>query len=524
MSPHGTDEKSRTERIAEILFALVVAAGLAVLLIEGTISVFTPYQLEFGEGNVLASSLRVAQGQSAYPPLTAQPPYVFSPYGPLLYWVEGPLVRWFGVSFAAGRMLSLLATFLSAALLVLLLRRWTGSWRIALLFGALYPCLPHVGVWATTMRADALAVALSLAGLYAIAAGENMRRWRLAAIFFLAAVFFLGAILVKPTLVAAPAAVFLYMVVRKEWKTALAFAATMLSGIVLAFFWMQHVTAGSFVVHLFGSHPEPYTLRRYVQLAGMMVREWSIPTAMLVAFVVYSVKKRRGTVPTSTLPLLFIGMALLSTFSAGMAGASANHFLTWGAAVCIGAGMAYQLAEGDSRWFARPLATTALLAMAASVLAFSTLSWAAWESTAEGPLDTLARLLPYRARVFPIDTAVPRGCIELQDYLAALPAEQLISENTGAALLASKTLLITDPYTYGQLVMAGKLPGAPLEQMLRDHRVGAVVLDHDVAQLRTASTNRWPATFLDAVEQNYQWERSFNCKEGRAVYLPRTAP
>ena len=48
---------------------------------------------------------------------------------------------------------------------------------------------------------------------------------------------------------------------------------------------------------------------------------------------------------------------------------------------------------------------------------------------------------------------------------------------------------------------AGKLPGAPLEQMLRDHSVGAVVLGHDIPLLRTIDTNRWPSSFLDAVEE-----------------------
>ena len=317
------------------------------------------------------------------------------------------------------------------------------------------------------------------------------------------------------------------MVVRKQTRAALGFAAAMVAGVALAFFWMQHVTAGAFFVHLFGSHPEPYTLRHYLRVAAMVMREQALPTVMMVAFVTIGMK-RRGTVGgiarDTRLSLLFIAMALLSTLSAGMAGASANHFMVWGAAVCVGAGMAYQMAEESANRFAQALATLALLAMVASVLAFSTLSWLLWDntSTTETPLHTLASAMPYQQRIFPIDTEVPHDCVDLQDYLASLPGQNVISENTGAALLAGKTLLITDPYSYGQLVLAGKLPPAPLQQMLRDHRVGAVVLAHDVARLRNADTNRWPPSFLDAVEQDYRWERSFNCKDGRAVYVPRS--
>src|SRR5437870_3612338 len=110
--------RTRLERIADALFVFLILAGLVLMLVETTVNVRVPYQLEFGEGNVLASTMRVAHGSSAYPPLTPKPPYVFSPYGPLLYWIEAPLVRWFGVGFAAGRLLSFATTLAVAVLLI----------------------------------------------------------------------------------------------------------------------------------------------------------------------------------------------------------------------------------------------------------------------------------------------------------------------------------------------------------------------------------------------------------------------
>ena len=499
------------ERVAEILFAMLLAAGAILLLVEGTLSALSPYQLEFGEGNVLASSLRMARGESVYLPITAQPPYIFSPYGPLLYGIQAPLLRWFGTSFAPGRFLSLLATFVSAALLVLLLQRWTHSWRIALLFGMLYPSLPEVGMWAPILRADPLAVAFSLAGLYVISV--TTRRWPLATMFFLA------AMLVKPTLVAAPAAVFLYMLVEKQPRRALAFAATMASALLLIIFWGQHVTAGGFLSQLVGSHPESYTLKHYAAVATLVGREQFIPTLMVVAFVVVSVRRR-----AVTLPLLYLAMALLSTFSGGMAGASANHFLDWMAAVCVGAGMAYSFAEEGPSILARQACSVALLGMVVCALLFSTLAWLTWTEVEPGPLDQVAGLVPYAQRIFPIDTSVPQGCIELQHYLQALPGEHVVSEETGDAVLSGKTLLITDPYSYGQLVINGKLPGKPLEDMLRAHQIAAVVLAHDVPRLRADKTDRWSTSFLNAVEQDYQLDRSFECTNGKAAYLPRREP
>jgi hypothetical protein len=373
--------------------------------------------------------------------------------------------------------------------------------------------MPQVGIWGSWMRSDALAAALSLAGLYVVsdeAAQTSARRWPLAALLFL------GAILVKPTLVAAPAAFFLYLLFQKQYRTALVFAATMASALVLAFAWLQHATAGAFVTHLVGSHPEPYTLGHYLWVAATVVKAQFIPTAMLVAFVIASVKRR-----LVTLPLLYIAMAFLSTLSAGMAGATTNHFLAWSAAVCIGAGMAYQLAETSANRFARPLRSTALLGMVASALVFSALSWAAWDDTAEGPLEIAGAALPYQARIFPFDTEVSRGCIDMQDYLASIPGKAVISDNTGAPLLIGKTLLITDPYTYGQLLLAGRFSGQPVYNMLRQQQVAAVVLAHDVTTLRTDPNNHWPPAFLDAVEQDYRLGRTFPCLEAGAVYVPR---
>jgi hypothetical protein len=513
VAPEGPPGKllPRFERFAEFLFAALLAVALVVLLVEGVARVRAPFQVEYGEGNVLASSLRVAHGQSAYVPLTG-PPYVFSQYGPLLYWVEALLLRAFGEGFAAGRALSLAMTFAAAALLVLLLRRWTGSWRIALLFGTLYAALPEVGVWSATYRADPLAVALSLAGLYLFVATEHSPR-RVG--LYLAAFLFVAAIWVKPTLVAAPAAVFLYLLSRKRTRDALAFGAIGICTVLGSFFLMQHATAGWFYFQLFRTHPEPYTLAHYAQLAGWIVREDLVLVIMAAAFIGWSLRGRQ-----LSLPFFYLAMALLASLSAGIAGATTNHLLDFNAALCVGAGMAYQVAGESTHPLPHSLRSAALIVMVASALLFSTFAWAGWEDTAAGPLETAARMLPYQQRVFPVDLELPQECAELQDFLRALPGDDVISEQTGAALLAGKRLLITDPYSYAQLVERAGWVEAPIDERIRRGQVAAVVLARDIPRLRSEGSPRWTPQFLNAVEQGYTLVRSFDCPNGRAVYLP----
>lgn len=498
--------RSRLERAGELLFGAALAVSVALVLLESALRIAAPYQVEFGEGNVLVSALRAARGQPVYP-IPAAPPYVFSSYGPLLYGLLALLVRAFGVSFAAPRLLGALAMCGIALLLFLLLRRWTGSARVALLFGPLFLALPEVGLWSAVTRADPLAVLLALAGLYAIATAP--RRWPAAALLFLAA----G--LVKPTLVAAPAAAFLYLLLRREPRRALALLA-LTGGLALAAFAaLQLATGGGFAFQLLRGHPEPYSLARYLRMFALVTSEQLIPVALLLLFVLQSWRRR-----ALSLPLLYAATALLGTLTAGMAGAASNHFLEWSAVVCLGAGMAYHDALARPPSPVRALATGALFAMVACALAFSTLVTAYRRDLAPALMAQLAGLLPYHQRLFPLDARLQPDCAALQAYLAARPGELVLSENTGAALLAGKQLAVTDPYAYTQLVLRGKLDPAPLVELVRARRFAAIVMAEDIATLRTRGTDRWAPALLAAAEQAYTLDRRFECANGGAVYLP----
>lgn len=493
--PAAASARSTFERVVDGLWAACVAMGTLSVLAEGALRIAAPYQVEFGEGNVLASAVRMARGEPVYP-LPAEPPYVFSTYGPLLYWILSLAVRAFGVSFAAPRVLSLLAMCSVALLLTLLLRRGTGSWRAALLFGPLFLTIPEASIWAAIVRADLFALALSFAGLYALA--TSPRRWPLAALLYVAA---LG---VKPTLLAAPAATFFYLLLHGERRRAAGFA-TLFAGLVLAGFGgLQLATHGGFAVQVFGGHPEPYSFTRYLWILRLIVFAQLLPTLLVAAFFVHDLRRR-----VVTLAMLFIAMALLGTLTAGMAGAASNHFLEWSAAVCLGAGMAYHA-------IARGLRTPALLAMSACAVALSFYYWLAPPSS----WDAVMVRLPYQQRLFPPDPRLDPECDELRRYLAARPGEAVLSENTGTALVAGRKLLLTDPYAYAQLEVHGKWHAPPLEGLVRARAVPTIVLSSDVATLRERRWDRWPPALLDAVEQNYVLDRRFECRDGAAAYIP----
>jgi len=496
LSPNATTGRSALDRAADLAWAVCLAGGVLAVLAEGALRIAAPYQVEFGEGNVLASAARMARGDSVYP-LPAEPPYVFSTYGPLLYGLLSLAVRVFGVSFAAPRVLSALAMCAVALLLTLLLRRWTGSWRPALLFGPLFLTIPEASLWMALVRADVFALALSFAGLYAVAASP--RRWPLAALLYVA------ALAVKPTLVAAAAATFFYLLARRGGRAATGFAA-LYAGLVLGGFGaLQLATGGGFAAQVFGGHPEPYSFARYLWILRLMVLAQLLPVLLVVAFLVHDARRR-----LVTLPMLFVATAFAGTLTAGMAGAASNHFLEWSAAVCLGAGLAYHVAP-------RGVRNAALLGMAACAVALSIYYWLAPPSS----WDAVMLRLPYQQRLFPPDARLDPECYELRRYLATRPGEPILSENTGTALVAGRKLLVTDPYAYAQLVMHGKWQAPPLEELVRRREVPTVVLSGEVAELRARRWDRWSPAMLDAIEQHYTLDLRFECRDGAAAYVPK---
>jgi hypothetical protein len=282
------------------------------------------------------------------------------------------------------------------------------------------------------------------------------------------------------------------------------------------FIAMQRATGGWFYFQLFRTHPETYQLAHYAELAGWIAREDLILVLMAACFLGRTLRRRQFT-----LPFFYFAMALLASLSAGIAGATTNHLLDLDAALCVGAGMAYHLGGKSTHPLPHWLRAAALVTMVVSTLVFSTLALAGWEDTDAGPLETVARMLPDQRRVFPIDLDLPEDCAQLQDFLRQRPGGDVISEQTGAALLAGKRLLVTDPFSYAQLIERAGWSEAPINELVREKKVTAIVLGRDIPRLRAEDSPRWTPAFLTLVGQNYTLTRSFDCPNGHAVYLPR---
>ena len=234
---------------AETVLIVAVALGAAAGVAKALFGLAPPFQLDYGEGHLLALATRVAHGATPYPDPT-KPPYAMNPYGPVGVYLAAACVKLFGAAFTTPRILVMLCGLWCGALIALLVRQWGGEVPVAVLSGLLYLSRSTVQDWLPRLRVDLIGLAFVLTGLYIFV---RSRHWQISVPFFVA------AILCKTTLVAGPAACLAYALVKGERQKALRFGVSIIALGAVAFLWAQRATHGWFAFHtLWLNAAQPY--------------------------------------------------------------------------------------------------------------------------------------------------------------------------------------------------------------------------------------------------------------------------
>ncbi|MCK6578453.1 MAG: glycosyltransferase family 39 protein [Anaerolineae bacterium] len=228
--------------------ALLIAAGRALLLFadHARSAIEFPYTANYGEGPLLDQTMRLLRGELLYSADLSRTPYTITNYPPLFLLVQAPFAAAFGPGFWYGRAISTAATLVAALMLALLTRALTRDSIAGAASGLSLLAIPYIFHWSALARIDALALALSLAGLWVIAQAPH--RWLN---IFVAVLLITGAIYTRQTYaLAAPLAAFAWLLGKREIYRALIFAVS-LAALVLAIFIAALVfTRGGFFVHL----------------------------------------------------------------------------------------------------------------------------------------------------------------------------------------------------------------------------------------------------------------------------------
>ncbi len=484
-SHHGRSQATKASLIVRgVEWALLVAvvAGFLDTLRFAAFYIPLPFAVNFGEGNILSAALRIARGLTPYPPVGG-PPYVVNVYGPVIYYLLAPLVKWFGLSFTAPRLLVLASGLAVALLLVLLLRHWTESWVIALGFGVSFLAVSMVRDWVYVLRVEMFATALSLAGLYIFAVRKSLL-WP--------ALLFLAALFTKVTFLAAPIACFLYMILSGDRRRAWQFTGWMLLFGTAGLLALGLGTNGWGLFHMFMTHPDPYRLEWFFD-------RW-IPFARLdfglgagaVTLGVLDIRRRNFS-----LPFIYCALASVMTLTVGKAGGDVNELLEWQAAMCLAAGCGYAALRNYYK------SEAAIVLIPIGVLVLVLLG------------------LPQSLRLNPgLD-----GCPAAYRFAAQEPG-QLLTENPGIATLSGKKIWLSEPFEFVFLGRAGRLDQEPLARMIGQRFFGLILIRKGPRALEQGLKNPgplslfWPPQFAKAVLQNYHPVARFACAYANVAYEP----
>ena len=451
-----------------------------------------PYDIEYGEGGVLLSAINIAHGNQVYNDFSHLP-YTVETYPPVFALIAALGVKLFGVSFAFGRLLSMLGALGTAALIWAILRRAGTSRLAAALAAIVFLVTPITGWWARVARVDMVALFFGIAGLYCVVRGG---RWLIPAVGLMAL-----AVYTRQTTVAPLAASLVYLWWIRERKNAVLVLTSWAAVALIAYTAFQAVTHGLFYKHIVVSNQNLWQLKLLAGLWTKVFVDWPYPYVMGVvgAAVVVVNRQERAAMraahggdrrPVMMLVTYFL-FAALSSLAAGKIGAYINYMIEIVAGCCLMAGLAYDrlAACRDSR-YGRPV-------------------WAAvWLGLA------VALVFPIRGALtgadFGGEPQFRRRIMQGGKEAVALIRQSkgdVLSEDGGLPLLAGRQLLL-EPFEFTQMFRDGNWDQRPLLADIKRRRFALIILRWDPRLRATDEYGnygflRWSVGMGGAIMRNY---------------------
>jgi hypothetical protein len=501
-------------RAALAVLAAVLAWKLALLLREFAWAVTFPHGLNYGEGIVWEQMRQMMRG-GAYGPIDSFPAIVFH-YPPVYYLATAGLAAVTGLDgLAAGRLVSCMATLAAAALIGMAsarlvtptsrARRWIAAGVAGLAF---MNCGP-VAEWSPYMRVDMLALAFTLGG-FALALGAARRP----ALIHLASVCFVAAVFTKQTMVAAPAAAYLALLITRPRvaiqgvATAVLLGAATLGGLAL-------VTDGGVVRHLFLYNVNrlalwqlrliPKTLGLHlgfiaVGVTGLCILAWKQRSLLTPAAGGWArLRRTLGEHPQAfalLAALAYLGFTTLMLPLIAKVGADLNYLIEWHAALClfVGAGAAALLAPSDN-----PASRLPLKAIGAVLVV--------------GVLVAQALSLP----VSGIETQRRRSqASELATFTAMVRDARgdVVSDDMVAVIRGGRTV-VWEAAIFAELAAAGLYDERPFVRMIEQQRFGFFATNFSFGH--PVFEARYRPAVAAALARHYPVERKL---AGLVLHLP----
>ncbi|MBZ5515429.1 MAG: transposase [Acidobacteriia bacterium] len=266
------------------------------------------------EGMRLAEMLHLRQGIPIYAPASAER-FDATIYGPLYYLIGSRLVDPEKPVYLPLRLLAALGTLGCAAVSGALAFQLGRRSLAAVLAPLIVLSYGFFSFYGTSSRADSLALCLSVAG--ALLA----YRFRKDPKILLAAPIFLVAFFYKQQFVAAPLAVFIFLILEKRFRRAAAFAGLMTVGVfgLLALFQFVVFPGQAFFTHFYSYNLLPFSWTQFKGGVILFAVLFVVPTLVGLEYV--RVHRDRF------LACYLLAATIIALLAVGKEGSDTNYFL-----------------------------------------------------------------------------------------------------------------------------------------------------------------------------------------------------
>jgi hypothetical protein len=438
------------------------------------------------EGSIVYS-IQAIQGPAKLYRDYNRPPYATTPYMPLYYLVSAQAASWLGSDVEAyyrgGRLITVLSVVGALGAVFASVRRSHGETAAFVAAGSA-TTLAFLHDWCVTCRPDMLALALALAGLVEV----QRDSWRGDALGTIA---FLFSMLTKQSFLAAPAAAFIWLCLRHQFRRAIQIMLAIAAGVACTVVICEWCSNGWFLANVVIANVAP-SVPNQLHMFCRFLRDGWVPVCLLIGGLCIIRKW-----PESILALYAIYGVLcfpLAVFTSLKAGADMNYFLEPGFAAAILAGHGWtSLSKSMSRSATRDIVACAALVLLCEPIYYA----AAWASVAQGS-----------------DAVLSKESIILR-FVRELRGPVLIGD-AGIAMRADKPVLLLDKFNASYLAEAERIRFPHLLALIENHQLAAVVsevpLDAAIEQQPW-----WPRPIIDAVKKSFHEVKPV---AGYHVFLP----
>ena len=464
-------------RLGISLFAYARLAGAALAF---------PFPLDYGEGPILDQTLRLAQFETIYRGSFASPPYTVSNYPPLFQLIQVPFVWFVGPALWYGRLISIMSAVITAVLIGLILNTLTGDRIAAAIGGLTMLTFPYFIQGSVLSRVDALALALSLGGLYATVRWPSHRPGP-----WVAGLLFTAAAFTNPRYaLVAPLTAFVWLWHLGRRSQAFRLAAIVTGSCLGLFLSLNLITQGGFYLNIVQANLTTFS---WDTVAGYLFNLYLNAGFLVIGCLLFFVIERMGAA-TRSWPLVMpycLGAAFM-TLTAGMGNASVNDLFEIVAALCLASG-AFIAWAGESYWLKALLVF--MLAVQINVL----IDW-----SREDYIPALMNKVT--------DT---REVQQLAQYVQEAQGPLLADEHMGLLPLHGRRVYF-QPVEYKQLQAANLWSEAPLLASIERQEFSAILLYEP--RDRSAISIRWTQKVRNTIYANYTLEDTL---ARNFVYLPK---